>query len=55
LSKYQTNLGRSKTEISGMAGRIEAELLAVLTPQEQKSFDLEQTLLQINKIFEQAT
>ncbi len=54
LSKYRINLGRSKTEISDMAGRIDAELLAVLTPQEQESFDLEQTLMQINKISDQA-
>ncbi len=50
LSKYRINLGRSQTEISDMVSRIEAELLAVLTPQEQRSFDLDQTLLKINKI-----
>lgn len=54
LSKYCINLGRSKAELSDMISRIEAELLAVLTPQEQKSFDLKRTLLQINKVLEQA-
>jgi len=54
LSGYRNNLGRSDTQISNMADRIEEELLAVLTPQEQKSFDLEQTLIRINKVIEQA-
>jgi len=54
LSKYRINLGRSESEIAQMASRIEAELLAVLTPQEQKSFHLDQTLRMINTIFEWA-
>lgn len=50
LSKYLINVGRSDTEISDMADRIEAELLAVLAPQEQKAFDLYQTLHHINEV-----
>jgi hypothetical protein len=34
-----------------MAARIEEELLAVLTPQERVSFQLEKTLVSINNIF----
>ena len=34
------NLGRTEKEISEMASRIESELLTVLTPSEQKIFDL---------------
>lgn len=51
MSIYRINLGRSQNEISQMASRIESELLAVLTPHEQKSFYLDQTLHQINDIF----
>lgn len=48
LIKYRISLGRSTREISEMAARIDAELLAVLTPQEQKAFDLDKTLQLIN-------
>lgn len=48
LSRYRTNLGRSDKEIAEMAGRIDSELLEVLTPQERKSFQLEHVLHQIN-------
>lgn len=51
LLKYSFNLGRSENQITDMTNRIEAELLAVLTPQEQKSFDLDKTLHQINDVF----
>ncbi len=54
LSKYRINLGRSELEISNMTNRIDAELLAVLTPQQQESFDINQTLMQINRVFERA-
>ena len=54
LSKYQINLGRSDNEIAEMTSRIETELLAVLTPHEKKSFQLEQTLNLINDIFNSA-
>lgn len=53
MSGNEQNRGLS--EIAQMASRIEAELLAVLTPQEQKSFHLEQALRMINTIFERAT
>ena len=54
LSKYQINLGRSDNEIAEMTSRIETELLAVLTPHEKKSFQLEQTLNLINDIINSA-
>ena len=51
LSKYRANLGRSQEEIADMSSRIEAELLDVLTPDEQKAFDLNKTLQLINETF----
>ena len=51
LSKYRVNLGRSQEEIADMSSRIEAELLDVLTPDEQKAFDLNKTLQLINETF----
>ena len=51
ISTYRINLGRSDNEIAGMASRIEAELLSVLTPQEKDFFQLGKTLLSINKVF----
>ena len=51
LSKYRVNLGRSQEEIADMSSRIEAELLDVLTPGEQKAFDLNKTLRLLNETF----
>ena len=51
LSKYKVNLGRSQDEITDMGSRIEAELLDVLTPDEQKVFDLNKTLQLLNETF----
>jgi hypothetical protein len=48
-SQYRVNLGRSQEEIEQMSSRIEAELLAVLTANEQKSFHLQDTLNLLNK------
>ena len=48
-SQYRVNLGRSQEEIEQMSSRIEAELLAVLTADEQKSFHLQETLILLNK------
>jgi len=49
LSKYRVNLGRSDQQIEQMSTRMEAELLAVLTAEEQRSFDLQATLKRLNK------
>ncbi|MBP9855137.1 MAG: nucleotidyl transferase AbiEii/AbiGii toxin family protein [Candidatus Omnitrophica bacterium] len=49
LSKYRVNLGRSDDEIKDMSSRIEKELFDVLTPDEQKNFNLDSALKRINK------
>lgn len=49
LRKYRVNLGRSDTEIKDMRSRIGAELFDVLTPDEQKNFELDTALKRINK------
>jgi len=49
LAKYQVNLGRTDKEIDEMISRIEDELFPVLTLSEQKSFDISQTLDELNK------
>ncbi|MHC4757317.1 MAG: nucleotidyl transferase AbiEii/AbiGii toxin family protein [Planctomycetota bacterium] len=51
LEKYRINMGRSQEEIANMSSRIEAELLDVLTPDEQKAFDLNKTLRVLNETF----
>ncbi len=55
LSKYRVNLGRSDQEIKQMNSRIDAELLAVLTPEEQKSFRLRAMLDNINESLKNMT
>ncbi|MBU2495440.1 MAG: nucleotidyl transferase AbiEii/AbiGii toxin family protein [Candidatus Omnitrophica bacterium] len=50
LKKYRFNLGRSDQEISDMSARIEAELLDVLTLEEKKTFNLANTLMNINAV-----
>jgi hypothetical protein len=54
ISKYQINMGRSDKEIAEMVSRVEAELLAVLTPRERESFQLGKTILLINSVFKWA-
>jgi predicted nucleotidyltransferase component of viral defense system len=49
LSKYRVNLGRSDRQIEEMSARVEAELMAVLTVEEQRSFDLQVTLTSLNE------
>ncbi len=49
LKKYRVNLGRSDVEIKDMLTRIEKELFDVLTPDEQKNFELNTALTRINK------
>lgn len=48
LKKYRVNLGRSDKDIGDMSARIETELLDVLTLEEKKKFNLEDTLKKIN-------
>jgi len=48
LKKYRINLGRSDVEIKDMLTRIEKELFDVLTPDEQKNFELNKALMRIN-------
>jgi len=49
LSKYRVNLGRKNVEIKDMRSRIQEELFEVLTPDEQKKFNLDVALIRINK------
>jgi predicted nucleotidyltransferase component of viral defense system len=51
LKKYRVNLGRSDKEIEEMKARIEDELFPVLTIGEQKSFDMQKTLDELNRVF----
>jgi predicted nucleotidyltransferase component of viral defense system len=51
LSRYQVNLGRTDKEIDEMMSRIEDELFPVLTLSEQESFNLSQTLDELNNVF----
>jgi predicted nucleotidyltransferase component of viral defense system len=52
MSQYKTNLGRSKKEIDEMKSRVKDELFPVLTVDEQKSFDMQDVLEKLNKVFE---
>lgn len=51
LKKYRVNLGRSEKEINEMESRIKDELFPVLTIDEQKSFDMQKTLEELNRVF----
>lgn len=51
LRKYRFNLGRTEKEIEEMKSRIKNEVFPVLTLNEQKSFDIQNTLQEINKVF----
>jgi len=51
LSKYKVYLGRSQAEIDEMNARIKDELFPVLTLSEQKSFDMQDVLEKLNKVF----
>ena len=50
LKKYLVNMGRTDKEINDMRARIKEELFAVLTRQEQESFDLYEALKRINQV-----
>lgn len=51
LKKYRTNLGRTDKEIEEMISRVEDELFPVLTIEEQKRFDMQKTLDELNRFF----
>ncbi|MFH1015052.1 MAG: nucleotidyl transferase AbiEii/AbiGii toxin family protein [Nitrospirota bacterium] len=51
LKKYRINLGRTDKEIEEMKARVEDELFPVLTIDAQKSFDMQKTLDELNKVF----
>ncbi len=51
LKKYRMNLGRSEKEIEEMKVRVKDELFPVLTIDEQKKFDMQKTLDELNKVF----
>ena len=51
LSKYRINLGRTNKEINEMISRIKNEVFPILTLIEQKSFDIQKTLREINNVF----
>lgn len=51
LKKCRVNLGRTEKEIEGMNARVKDELFPVLTIDEQKSFDMQKTLGELNKAF----
>ena len=51
LKKYRMNLGRTDGEIEDMKARVKDELFPVLTIDEQKSFDMQKTLDELNNVF----
>lgn len=51
LKKYRVNLGRTDKEIEEMKVRVKDELFPVLTLDEQKSFDMQKTLDELNGVF----
>lgn len=51
LKKYRVNLGRTEKEIEEMEARVEEELFPVLTVDEQKAFDMQKALDELNKAF----
>jgi predicted nucleotidyltransferase component of viral defense system len=53
LKKYRVNMGRSEKEIHDMNARIEVELLDVLTIEAKKTFSLQKTLKELNRIFKE--
>lgn len=51
MEKYRMNLGRSEKEIEEMKGRVKDELFSVLTLDEQKKFDMQKALDELDKVF----
>lgn len=52
LKKYRVNLGRTDKEIEEMKARVEDELLPVLTIDEQKTFDMQKVLDNLNNVLQ---
>ncbi len=50
LKKYRVNLGRTDKEIEEMKARVKDELFPVLTIDEQKNFDMQKTLYELNRV-----
>jgi predicted nucleotidyltransferase component of viral defense system len=53
LKKYRVNLGRINKEVEEMKARVEDELFPVLTIDEQKRFDMQKTLDELNRVFKE--
>jgi len=51
LGKYRVNLGRTNKEIREMKDRAKDELFPILTLNGQKSFDMQKTIDELNKVF----
>lgn len=51
LKRYGVNLGRGDAEIREMKARAKDELFPVLTLDEQKSFDMQKVLNELNRVF----
>jgi len=51
LKKYRINLGRTDKEIGEMKARVGDELFPVLTIDEQKYFDMQKTIAELNRVF----
>ena len=51
LKKYRVNLGRTDKEIEEMETRVKDELFPVLTIDEQKKFDMQKALDDLNRVF----
>ncbi len=51
LKRYRVNLGRNDKEIKEMKARVEDELFPVLTMDEQRRFDMQKTLDELNRVF----
>lgn len=52
LKKYSVNLGRAEKEVEEMKARVKDELFPVLTLDEQKSFNMQKTLDELNGALE---
>lgn len=52
LNKYRYNMGRSNKEITEMKSRVSEELFPILTLGQQKIFDMQKALDEINNIFQ---
>lgn len=51
MNRYRISLGRSPEEIEAMKARVKDELFPVLTRNEQRSFNMQDVLDRLNKVF----